>query len=166
MDRRRIPMTCRLSRRRLEPDPTCRHPTEADRLDLAILLYAAYRKTIDDEGETFADALAEIDKVFADGYGRFLPGCSFVVAEGEFLLSACLISWWEPHDAPLVVFTMTRPEAQGRGLARALLQRSMNALIDAGYDRLTLIVTDGNSPAQHLYESLGFGPIPSERPQP
>jgi ribosomal protein S18 acetylase RimI-like enzyme len=132
---------------------------ETDREDLAILLYAAYRGAIDDEGETFADALAEIDKVFRGEYGAFLPDCSFVVEGGEFLASACLIAWWEPHNAPLVVFTMTRPEAQGRGLARHLLQRSMNALSDAGYDRLTLIVTDGNEPAQHLYSSLGFRPI-------
>ena len=56
---------------------------------------------------------------------------------------------------------MTRPEAQGRGLAGSLLRMSMNALLDRGYERLTLIVTDGNTPAQRLYASLGFRPIPS-----
>jgi len=165
MNRRRIPMSCRLIRWPVESHLPSRHPTEADRHDLAILLYAAYRKTIDDEGETFADARAEIDKVYGGEYGGFLPDCSFLVADGEFLASACLVSWWDPHDAPLVVFTMTRPEAQGRGLARTLIQQTMNALLDANYHRLTLIVTDGNSPAQHLYTSLGFRPIPSERPQ-
>ena len=64
--------------------------------------------------------------MFDNGYGEFLPDCSFLVAEGEFLTSASLITWWAPHDAPLVAFTMTRPEAQGRGLAGSLLRMSMN----------------------------------------
>lgn len=165
MSIRRIPMELELTRRALEQSVPHRTVRDADRPDLAILLYAAYRGTIDDEGETFADAMAEVDKLFAGTYGKLLPNCSFVVAEGEFLASACLITWWEPHDAPLVAFTMTRPEAGGRGLARHLLKASMNALLDRGYDRLTLIVTDGNAPAQHLYGSLGFRPIPDDTPE-
>lgn len=130
-----------------------------DQEALAVLLYAAYRGTIDDEGDSFADALVEIEKTFRGDYGRFLTECSFVVADGEFLASACLVSFFEPHDAPLVVFLMTRPEAKRRGLARALLQQSMNALLDAGYSRLTLVVSEGNVEAQHLYASMGFVPI-------
>jgi len=126
---------------------------------LAVLLFAAYRGTIDDEGDSFAEALEEIEKTFHGDYGRFLPGCSFVAEEGEFLASACLVSFFEPHNAPLVVFLMTRPETKRRGLARRLLQRSMNALLDEGYTRLTLVVTDGNDPAQRLYKSMGFASI-------
>jgi len=150
-----------LTRQPIPSDLCCRSPRESDKETLAILLYAAYRGTIDDDGETFADALAEVEKVFDCTYGAFLPDCSFVIEEGEYIASASLITWWEPHDAPLVAFTMTRPEAQGRGLAGALLRMSMNALLDRGYERLTLIVTDGNTPAQRLYASLGFRPIPS-----
>ena len=126
---------------------------------LAILLFAAYRGTIDDEGDSFADALVEIEKTFRGDYGCFLPACSFVVEEGEFLASACLTTFFDPHDAPLVVFLMTRPEAKRHGLARHLLERSMNALLEAGYERVTLVVTDGNEPAQSLYRRLGFTPI-------
>jgi ribosomal protein S18 acetylase RimI-like enzyme len=163
MNARRIPMEFRLRRETIRLDAPCRPVRATDRQDLAILLYAAYHGTIDDEGETFADALAEIDKLFAGGYGEFLANCSFVTEEGEFLASACLITWWPPHDAPLVAFTMTRPAARKRGLARNLLQASMNALLDAGYERLTLIVTDGNAPARRLYASLGFREIPPPR---
>ena len=161
MNSRRIPMELRLRPQTLPGDLPIRGVCDEDKQDLAILLYSAYRGTIEDEGETFSDALAEIGKVFADSYGGFLSDCSFVIQEGEFLASACLVTWWEPHDAPLVVFTMTRPEAQGRGMARELMKASMNALLDRGYERLTLIVTDGNTPAQRLYASLGFRPIPS-----
>ena len=132
---------------------------ESDREDLAILLYAAFRGTIDDEGETFADALAEIDKTFAGDYGELLFDCSFVIERGEFLASACVIGRSDPHDAPLVVFSMTRPDAQRQGLARLLLRRSIDALVDRGHKGLTLIVTEGNEPARRLYASLGFRPI-------
>ncbi|GEM_PF-1157760 len=50
-------------------------------------------------------------------------------------------------------------------MAGSLLKKSMNALLDRGYDRLTLIVTEGNASAQHLYASLGFRPIPDDAPE-
>jgi len=164
--RRRIPLAVRLERRDDVPaerpgGPTPRAVRPDDREALAVLLYAAYRGAIDDEGETFADAVTEIEKTWQGAYGRFLPGCSFVLQEGEFLSSACLVSFFAPHDAPLVVFLMTRPEHKRRGLARLVLERSMNALLSEGYERITLVVTDGNEPAQRLYTSLGFTEIPT-----
>jgi GNAT superfamily N-acetyltransferase len=136
----------------------------SDKEALAVLLYAAYRGTIDDEGDSFADALVEIERTFHGDYGRLLPETSFVVEDGEFLSSACLVSFFEPHAAPLVVFLITRPEAKRRGLARQLLEQSINALLDAGTSRLTLFITDGNEPAKRLYEALGFRPIESSGP--
>jgi ribosomal protein S18 acetylase RimI-like enzyme len=56
---------------------------------------------------------------------------------------------------------MTRPEYKGQGMARYLLKRSINALIAQGYSHLELLVTDGNTPAQTLYTSLGFQEIPA-----
>jgi ribosomal protein S18 acetylase RimI-like enzyme len=159
MTRRRIPMEAALVRRALSGSAVSRAVSPDDREALAILLFAAYRGTIDDEGDSFADALVEVEKTFRGDYGRFLPECSFVVEEGEFLASACLVTFFDPHDAPLVVFLMTRPEAKRRGLARHALERSMNALLEAGYERVTLVVTDGNEPAQSLYRRLGFTPI-------
>lgn len=156
---RRVPLELRLSPRKPSSPWSARNVRETDVDALAILLHAAFRGTIDDEGETFADARAEIERTLSGGYGRFLPEASFAIEEGEFLASACLVSWFEPHDAPLVVFSMTRPEARRRGMARFLLQRSIDALIARRYSRLTLIVTEGNDAAQALYESLGFTPI-------
>ncbi|MEW5825328.1 MAG: GNAT family N-acetyltransferase [Candidatus Bipolaricaulota bacterium] len=159
MTRRRTPMEAALVRRTPPSSDVSRAVSSSDKEALAILLFAAYRGTIDDEGDSFADALVEIEKTFRGDYGRFLPACSFVVEEGEFLVSACLVTFFDPHDAPLVVFLMTRPEAKRRGLARHALERSMNALLDAGFERLTLVVTDGNEPARSLYRQLGFTPI-------
>ncbi len=150
---------------RLEPHPpsesswSCRAVRPSDGEDLAILLYAAFRGTADDEGETFANAQQEIGKIFSGEYGRLLPDASFVIEQGDVLASACLISWYEPAGSPFVVFTMTRPEFKRQGMARALLKQSIQALLDHGYDRLTLIVTDGNEPAVRLYHKLGFSPV-------
>jgi GNAT superfamily N-acetyltransferase len=157
--RKRIPMEMTLQEQALPAGFRARAVRREDKEALALLLFAAYRGTIDDEGDSFADALQEIERTYRSEYGRFLPGCSFAIEEGEFLVSACLVSFFEPHDAPLVIFLMTRPEAKRRGLGRRLLQRSMNALLDEGYGRLTLVVTDGNEPAQRLYASMGFVPL-------
>jgi len=153
---KRIVMSLPLHRQALEAGTPIRSVKTEDRDELAILLYAAYRGTIDDEGGTYADASQEIDRLFAGAYGEFLPTCSFVIEEGESIASASLLTWWEVHQAPLIAFTMTRPEYRRRGYARLLIQTSMNALLDHGYDRLTLVVTVGNAPAQRLYQTLGF----------
>lgn len=124
-----------------------------------MLLYAAYRGTIDDEGDSPSNALQEIDRVFAGDYGDFLPEASFLIEAEGTLLSACLVTWFEGHRAPLIVFLMTRPEAKTQGMARHLLTRSLMALRMKGHDRVTLIVTKGNIPAQRLYDSMGFVPF-------
>jgi GNAT superfamily N-acetyltransferase len=159
VSKRRVLMEMALERQAAPASFASRAVVPSDKEALAVLLYTAYRGSIDDEGDSFADALVEIEKTFRGEYGRLLSEASFVVEDGEFLSSACLISSFEPHAAPLVVFLMTRPAAKRRGLARQLLKRSINALLDAGASRLTLFVTDGNEPAQRLYEALGFRPI-------
>jgi len=156
MSTNRIPMILRLQQQTFDREWLCRAIRKTDAHDLAILMYASFRGTIDDEGETFAGAVREIGKTLAGDYGELLPECSFVIKGGDFLASACLISWYEPSNAPFVVFTMTRPEHKCHGMARFLLKQSINALIEKGHSQLTLIVTDGNKPAQNLYVSLGF----------
>lgn len=144
-------------------EPSCafpdRHPVEIDREGLGLLLYAAYRGTIDDEGDSPTDAHHEIDKVYAGEYGVFMPEVSFLIESEGTVQAACLVTWFEIHAAPLIVFLMTRPEAKGRGMARHLLTHSLAALRAAGQTRATLIVTEGNEPAQHLYASMGFVPF-------
>ncbi len=156
---RRVPMGVRLQRHAPGTQWATRKAQKTDAQDLALLLYAAFHGTVDDEGDTLADAQQEIDKTFSGAYGRWMPDCSFVIEQDDVLASACLVSWYAPTESPFVVFTMTRPEFKRRGMARVLLQASMNALLDAGYDRLSLIVTGGNRPAMKLYAGLGFRPV-------
>jgi len=152
-------MELRLSRQTYAASWPCRTARRSDLEGLAFLLYAAFRGTVDDDGETFADALAEIDRTLSGGYGDLRFDCSFVIEREGALASACLIGLFPPGGTPLVVFSMTRPEAQRLGMARYLLQRSIDALLDRGYERLTLVVTEENAPAERLYRSLGFRSI-------
>ena len=130
--------------------------TPEDAAALGILLYQSFRGSIDDEGETVDDAIREIAELYSGAYGRFLPEASFVIEDEDRLCSACLVTWFEHHAAPLVAFSMTSPEARRRGMARQLLQRSIDALLQMGETRLTLVVTPGNAPGLELYRSLGF----------
>lgn len=159
MSSKRIPMALPLQRQTIEGSWPIRAATRDDADDLAILLYAAFRGTVDDEGESFDEAVREIEKTLTGAYGRLLFDCSFVIEDSGLLASACLISFYEPSASPFVVYTMTRPEFKGRGMGRTLLKRSINGLVDRGYARLELIVTDGNVPAQRLYTALGFRAI-------
>lgn len=156
---KRIPMVLQLAHQTHEHQWPARAMQAEDASDLAILLHASFRGTIDDEKEPFSAAVREIEKTLAGDYGRLLSECSFVIEQGDFIQSACLVSWYAPVASPFVVFSMTRPEFKNQGMARFLLGKSINALVSRGYKQLMLIVTDGNDPAQHLYASLGFEPV-------
>ena len=123
---------------------------------LAALMYAAYRGTIDDEGETEEDTLREVEATLRGQYGPLLGDCSFWIEDQPAGLAICatLLTLW--RDGPLLAFVMTHPDAKGRGMATYLIQRSANALLERGERELYLAVTEGNAPAQHVYERLGF----------
>lgn len=149
-------MSLQLSRQTFDRTWSCRPVRRTDAEELSHLLYTAFHGTVDDEGETHADARQEIDKTLDGGYGRLLWNASFVIEQGAVLAGACLVSWYAPLGTPFVVFTMTRPEHKNQGMARSLMSQSIHALLDAGQTSLSLLVTDANAPAVHLYTSLGF----------
>jgi len=152
-------MRLALTPRRIARIEGTRAPSAADRDALADLMLDAYRGTIDDEDETLQDAIAEVDRTFAGGYGVFLGACSRVVEREQQLASACLITLFE--GKPWLSVSMTRPRWKRHGFARGLLNESLNLLAEARYQEIGLIVTEGNSAAEALYRSLGFEPAPS-----
>jgi GNAT superfamily N-acetyltransferase len=119
-------------------------------------MFEAYRGTIDDEGETLDDARQEVQRTLSGANGAFLPNCSWLLEEAGAIQSACLVTHFADWQAPLIAFVMTLPTAKGRGMAQELIRRSMNSLLEQGYSRLCLAVTEGNLPAQHIYKTLGF----------
>jgi ribosomal protein S18 acetylase RimI-like enzyme len=122
---------------------------------LGRLMLAAYRGTVDDEGETEADAVAEIDQVMEGGYGRFLSDCSFVVADDAGRpIGASMVTLFESD--PVLTYVVVHPEMKRRGIGTFLLAASGNALLTAGYSQLDLFVTEANESAVNLYRKLGF----------
>ena len=131
-----------------------RRVTSDDAVALALLMDRAYRGTIDHEGESPAQCLEEMHGTVTGKYGPFLDGASFVITEGQNSLSASLVTFWK--EKPLLAFSMTDPSAQNKGYSKFLIERSISALAEAGYSQLFLVVTEGNSAAERLYDRIGF----------
>lgn len=131
-----------------------RAPRVEDTDQLAALMLAAYRGTIDDEGETIEDARSVVEGIFTGEHGTLLAECSAVLERDDALAVGCIVTLWK--DAPLLAFSMTDPRWKRQGLSRAAIKHCINALLDAGHRNLRLVVTRGNTPAERLYERLGF----------
>jgi len=142
-------------RSRLEqPAHAARNPRLEEREPLAHLMLAAYRSAPDDEGETIAEALQEVDNVLVSADRPFIPEVSFVIEVDAALASASLVSLF--RGAPLVTHVMTHPHHKRRGLGASALLSSANALREHGWSSLSLYVTDSDGPALALYRKLGF----------
>ncbi len=76
------------------------------------------------------------------GFGRLDP---------ELLLLTIAAMWVDPF-------------ARGKGLGMELLEAMMDWGRDLGAERAELWVTDGNTPAERLYERAGFSPIGTPAP--
>jgi 3-oxoadipate enol-lactonase len=154
MSIQRLKMKLLLAEQRLEGPWNSRNIARDDIPALARLVVDAYKDTIDDEGETLDDALKALQDTFAGTSGTLLDSCSFVIEEhGQALACTTVTSW---HEQPLLAYVMTHPTAKNRGRGRFLISQSVNVLLAQGYQELSLFVTQGNFPAQHLYERLGF----------
>ncbi len=127
---------------------------ESDAPALAELMLAAFRGTVDDEGEDIDQARDDVRRTFEGGYGPLLWPASFVIDDGAALLSASVITYWK--GSPLLSFSVTQPRAGRTGLASALISQSARTLAGQGHTRLELFVTRGNGPAERLYDKLGF----------
>jgi RimJ/RimL family protein N-acetyltransferase len=133
----------------------CRTISTQDIPALGELMVAAYKGTIDYEGETLEDALSEIQDTLQGKYGSFLHDCSFLI-EGDITLSACIVVLSDHMKAPLLAYSMTHPTAQNQGMATFLIKQCCNTLLAKGYHELYLVVTQGNTAAQHVYQKIGF----------
>jgi GNAT superfamily N-acetyltransferase len=134
----------------------CRSIKQEDIPQLAVLMIEAYRGTIDYQDETLEDALQEVRETFEGKNGVLLQECSSLLEKNGQALSACLITFYQPLNRPLVAYMMTHPRYKNQGMGMHVLKTSMNALIEEGYTELCLFVTQGNQPAYTLYEGMGF----------
>ena len=126
------------------------------------LIYACYighaDARINDQYRTLHGSLRFLHNIV-----RF-PGCG--VFEGNFswmlrdrrngaLVGMVLCSRVAPEVAHITQLCIA-PAFRGRGLGRVLLQRSAEALVAAGFESISLTVTEANEQAVRLYERSGF----------
>lgn len=150
-------MSAPLVWRDVHPPVTCRHVTPNDLPQIAELMRIAYRGTIHDEHHSSEEALAYLVEHTDGGVvGRQLWDCSILALADRAPVAVVLASEYSCH--PLLYDICTHPDWRRRGLARALIQLSMNALIDRGYNDVRLKVAIGNVDARSVYERMGFRP--------
>ena len=97
-----------------------------------------------------------------DGTGQILAAA----ADGQLLGTVML--QLPPHagqvvrgpDEAEVRALAVAPEAQGRGVGRALLRAVIERATGLGIRQLVLSTQSGMDAAQHLYTSVGFGRLP------
>jgi ribosomal protein S18 acetylase RimI-like enzyme len=91
------------------------------------------------------------------GCGVFEPGFSWMLRERRsgVLVGMVLCSRVSAKVAHITQLCVA-PAYRGRGLGRGLLERSAKSLRDAGFEAITLTVTEGNEQAVRLYERFGF----------
>ena len=120
-------------------------------------MFDSYHGTIDETHGSVAEAVAHIKRYFAGDFGTPLLDCSFAALEADRPVSVTLVSLDEGD--PLLAQVYTGSPYQNLGIARALIQLSINALAAKRETVLKLVVTVGNEPAEHLYQRMGFEPV-------
>ena len=133
------------------PSPWTVRPVEAtDRDQLAVVILAAYRGTIDDEGEGHAAALDAVD----DWLARRVRAHSVVLDQaGEIAaLSFVVIVAGRHYIDPVA----TAPGHKRHGLGRTAVETSLRSLHAAGIEDVGAVITDGNTASERLFTGLGF----------
>lgn len=88
--------------------------------------------------------------------GQFDPSLWALAFEGGRAIGCSLVSPIPENGSAELVYIGLAPGARGRGLGRALLERSIADLHQRRIDRLVCAVDQRNAPAVKLYSDLGF----------
>lgn len=154
LTRSRYSMRCQLNHVLPVASSHARCIQHSDAPALGRLMVESYRGTIEDEGENLSQYTTEMQDTLSGVWGRYLPEASFCLEIDGRITAATMITLWK--ERPLLAQCMTSPHHQSRGIATALIYKSMNALVAEGWEELTLGVTRGNHNAERLYRRLGF----------
>jgi L-amino acid N-acyltransferase YncA len=132
----------------------------ADASSLAELMLDAYRGTIDDDGEAYEDALAEVHAYLNGERGNppwlTMSRQAFVNTR---LVGACLVAEWSKRQLPIIAYVLTRAEWKRRGIGRHVLSSVLKVLREEGFSELRAVITEGNAPSENLFRQFGFQKI-------
>lgn len=129
--------------------------------DLIQRAYVGHGDTeINDQYRTVQGCLRFLHNIVRfPGCGQFTPDFSWVLVDdrtGE-LEGLVLATRVEPETSHIPQLCLN-PRRHGRGLGRVLLRHAATQLARAGQRIVTLTVTEANTGALRLYDSLGFQP--------
>ena len=132
----------------------------ADAPALAELMLDAYRGTVDDDGETYDDALAEVH-AYLNGERGGPPwlAVSRQALVNRRLVSACLVGEWSERQLPIIAYVLTRADWKRRGIGRQLLFSVLEVLREKRVSEVRAVITEGNEPSEKLFRQLGFQKI-------
>lgn len=139
------------------PDLDVRPAADFPIVDLATLLLAAYRGTIDDEGEDLDDAIAAIEHYL--DLARTDRAAVLVDRTGPIALCFVVTVGGTEYIDPIVV----APDRKRERIGLALVSWMLHRLRSDDVEEVGATITDGNVASERLFGGLGFrrvGPWP------
>ncbi|NRT73046.1 GNAT family N-acetyltransferase [Clostridium beijerinckii] len=150
----RIGMICKLAPQELKGIYTF-DKIDSDDIDgLSVSMLDAFKDTVDFNGETIEELNKEICSIVESTFGRFIPDASFQIKQNGEIAAVVLISLFKGKPFVSELFTVKKYLKQG--MASNLLKKSINVLMNLGYDDLILYVHPENVDAANLYKKIGF----------
>ena len=134
-----------------------RNPSPADHQILAELMLDSYRDTIDYDGETITDAMNEVGSYFS-----VLPEDSIWLDSSwlgfmqNSLICASLVGFWKDRNSPIISYVMTVSQWKGKHLATSSVARSLHSLAESNHTKVYAVITEGNTPSEHVFRHSGF----------
>ena len=123
-------------------------------------LIDAYRGTIDYDGETNDDALAETHAYLIGERGGppWLTNSRQAFLNTR-LVGACLVGEWSESQLPIIAYVLTRAECKRNGIGRQMLFSMLKVLSEKGFSEVRAVITEGNEASENLFHQLGFQKI-------
>lgn len=132
-------------------------PTNNDRDALANLMLAAYRNTIDDEGETMKEALEAVEYMLVQS----IRAHSFVAKVDDVAVAMSLVV--KLRGTYYIDPVAVAASHKRNGLGTRIVKTSLASLAECGVTEVGATITDGNVPSECLFAYLGasrIGPWP------
>ena len=126
------------------------------------MLYEAYRRHVDavinDQYASVTGATRLIENIaHHQGCGEFLPKISrMAVHHPSELLAGIITVTGIRRTTAHIPQVAVAGSFQGFGVGSAMMEAAFRDLLRAGYEEVTLTVTDANVGALRLYERVGF----------
>ena len=137
-------------------------PNHYDSAILGEFLEQAYLNTPDYgvEATRHGDFKSNVSAIQTGIYGEYNREASFVLRDNDKIIGATMVTMpqqWQ--NTALIAQVATDPNYRNQGIARLLLQKTLEALAAQKVAAVRLSVTAGNDAAYNLYINLGFEPL-------